>query len=131
MLQVFRHLSGWISREFTHPHEVVTGKSFLIIGRVSHPNWLGILKDQFRCLQDLAVFRHVGYVDVTLLNFWCWRNWVLFVDVNDVLRAFRYHTRGWVRRLVHPDEVVTIEALFFRLVLFTNWGIVLNARHVF
>ena len=129
MLQVFRHLSGWISREFAHPHEVVTSKFFLF-RCVSRLYFLGILKDQFCRLQDPAIFRHVGYIDVPLLNFWRWRNWVLFVNVDDVLGAFRYHARSRVGRLVHSDEVITVKRLLFRLVLFADWGIVLNARHV-
>ena len=56
---------------------------FFLFRRVIRPDFLVILKDQFRRLQSLTVFRHIGYVDVALLNFR-----VLGVDVNDVLQVF-------------------------------------------
>ena len=128
VLRAFRHLAiSWV-RCLIHPDEVVTIES-LFFRRVLVTDRNVVLHSRLlTAWQRVAILVNVLNRDRPFLNFW--RD-VLFVDVNDVLRAFRYHTRGWVRRLVHPNEVVTIEALFFRLVLFTNWGIVLNARHVF
>ena len=128
VLGAFRHLAiSWV-RCLIHPDEVVTIES-LFFRRVLVTDRNVVLHSRLlTAWQRVAILVNVLNRDRPFLNFW--RD-VLFVDVNDVLRAFRYHTRGWVRRLVHPNEVVTIEALFFRLVLFTNWGIVLNARHVF
>ena len=131
MLGAFCHLTvSWV-RRLIHPYEVITVK-LLLFRRVVFADWDIVLHGRLLTTRQwVAVLVNVFNRNRSTFDFWRWRNWVLFVDVNDVLRAFRYHARSWIGRLVHPDEVITFKRLLFRLVLFADWGIVLNARHIF
>ena len=99
----------------------------LLFRRVVFTDW-DVVLDRGGVCQHLTICRHVLHVDRALLDFW---GSVLFVDVDNVLRAFRYHARSRGGRLAHFDEVIAVKRLLFRLVLFADWGIVLNARHIF
>ena len=95
---------------------------FFLFRRVIRPDFLVILKDQFRRLQSLTVFRHIGYVDVALLNFW-----ILGVDINHVQSLPTNDFPIRCRRVQpHPAKSVSSKCLLWRRVSFPFWGISLH-----
>ena len=133
MLRPFCHLTvSWV-RRLVHPDEVVTVKR-LLFRSVFFTDW-DVVLDRGGVCQHLTICRHVLHVDRALLNYWFW---ILFVDVDNVLRSFGHDTSCWVRHLVHSDEAVTVKRLLFRRVFCPNLDVRrslivsgLGWRHVF
>ena len=126
MLGAFRYYTCCWVRSLVHPYKVVAVKT-LFFGRVVFTYW-GIVLNWSYIFKRFAILSDVLNVHGALLFFW---SNILFVNIDDVLCAFCYYTGSWVRSLVHPYKVVTIEALFFCRVIFADWGIILNWSYIF